>query len=201
EYRLSIETEVLLDKIKEDITIKSIKNKLLDTELEEIKRIIKRIEGIRYEVKAYNISSYNNKFKLIEEQFKTMISNKESITLEDIDNIKSMYLNISNTSSTQLTYKNENIIDDILFIEIILKQYGSIQNLLNKLYNFLYNFTRSKKLINDYEKNQLTIEGKKIIELVSNNKRCIQRVFDNNELRLIKDAVIKAEKVSISIEN
>src|SRR5699024_8158626 len=28
EYRLSIETEVLLDKIKEDITIKSIKNKL-----------------------------------------------------------------------------------------------------------------------------------------------------------------------------
>ena len=201
EYRLSIETEVLLDKIKEDITIKSIKNKLLDTELEEIKRIIKRIEGIRYEVKAYNISSYNNKFKLIEEQFKTMISNKENITLEDIDNIKSMYLNILNTSSTRLTYKNENIIDDIIFIEIILKQYGSIQNLLNKFYSFLYNFTRSKKLINDYEENQLTIEGKEIIELVSKNKGCIQRVFDNNELRLIKDAVIKAEKVSVSIEN
>ena len=201
EYRLSIETEVLLDKIKEDITIKSIKNKLLDTELEEIKRIIKRIEGVRYEVKAYNISSYNNKFKLIEEQFKTIISNKENITLEDIDNIKSMYLNISNTSSSQLTHKNENIIDDILFIEIILKQYGSIQNLLNKFYSFLYNFTRSKKLINDYEKSQLTIEGKKIIELISKNKKCIQRVFDNNELMLIKDAVIKAEKVSISIEN
>ena len=63
EYRLSIETEVLLDKIKEDVTIKSIKNKLIDTELEEIKRIIKRIEGIRYEVKAYNISSYNNIIK------------------------------------------------------------------------------------------------------------------------------------------
>ncbi len=36
------------------------------------------------------VKVYNKKFKLIEEQFKTMIFNKENITLEDIDNIKSM---------------------------------------------------------------------------------------------------------------
>ena len=127
-----------------------------------------------------NTLNYKSDYKLFFDKYEELIQNKETINQQQINIAKHLYPKYINTHSNSIKLKCKDMYEDILFLEIIIKEYGNVKNFLDKINGIIritQNFKKFKIVPKDEENILLIMESKNLLQLVNDNKVCLNRIF------------------------